>query len=277
MIQTWGRMMTNPDLQQSRLQWLSGDLGTSKDSDTIYFVGCIPYFDPLFQKIGVEGVEIAKAAIKILNHLGIEPQVFSNERCCGHDQLWEGDVDTFRALATLNLEMFISSGAKRIVTTCPECARTIKMDYPKFVGNHGLEVMHLSELLTSTDMAHSLPQKANNRRITYQDPCHLGRHLGVYDAPRKVLSNLGYDISEMRRNRNASLCCGSSCWRACGQVSKHIQVDRLEEARSTGADLLVTACLKCQIHLKCAQNDPIRRDEINIEIQDMTTLIAENL
>jgi heterodisulfide reductase subunit D len=277
MIQTWGRMMTNPDLHQSRLQWLSGDLGVSKDSDTIFFVGCLPYFDPLFQKIGVEGVEIAKAAIKILNHLGIEPQVSSNERCCGHDQLWEGDVDTFRALATLNLEMFMSSGAKRIVTTCPECARTIKMDYPKFVGNHGMEVMHLSELLVETDLAHSFRKTANSRRITYQDPCHLGRHLGVYDAPRKILTDMGYDLSEMRRNRNASLCCGSSCWRACGQVSKNIQVDRLEEARSTGAELLVTACLKCQIHLKCAQNDPIRRDEIDIEIQDLTTLVAENL
>jgi len=277
MIQTWGRMMTNPSLRQNRMGWLSGDLSVSKESDTLFFVGCLPYFDPLFHKLGVEGVEIARAAIKILNRMGIEPQVFSNERCCGHDQLWEGDVETFRALATLNLEMFKSSGAKRIVTTCPECARTLKIDYPNLVGNHGMEVLHLSELLAGTDLVDSLQKTGNSRRITYQDPCHLGRHLGVYDAPRKVMTDLGFEILEMKRNRNASLCCGASCWRACGSTNKRIQVERLEEAKSTGAELLVTTCLKCQIHFKCAQNDPIQGDLINIEIRDLTTLVAENL
>jgi len=274
-IQTWGRMMARPGLRQDRLGWLSDDLQVSGSSDTIYFAGCLPYYDALFASLGVEGVRIAQAAVKILNHLGIQPQVLADERCCGHDQLWEGDVATFRALAGLNLDLFKASGARRVVTTCPECARTLKLDYPQLVGAHGLEVLHLAELLAEHGV--QLGHQAGARRATYQDPCRLGRHLGVYDAPRSVMAGLGLDLVEMERTRGTALCCGTSCWTACGQVSKNIQVERLQQARATGADLLVTACVKCQIHFKCAQQDPAMADEMAIEVRDLATLVAEAL
>ena len=276
MMQTLGRMMTNPGMKQNRLGWLRDDLEVSDDSDTIYFVGCMPYYDPIFKNLGVEGVEIAQAAVKILNHLGIKPQVLADERCCGHDQLWQGDVDTFRALAKLNVETLKASGAKRIVTTCPECARTLKIDYPQYLAEHGLEVLHLTELLAETklDISNLFPAGS---RVTYHDPCRLGRHLGVYDAPRQAIANLGFELVEMRRHAESSLCCGTTCWSNCGQVNKNIQVERLEEARATGAQLLVTACQKCQIHFKCAQNDPHLGENISIPIRDLTTLIAETL
>jgi heterodisulfide reductase subunit D len=278
-VQTWGRMMTNPAMQQDRLGWLDGDLCVSDDSDTLYFVGCLPYYDALFKKIGAEGLEIARAAVKILNHLGIEPQVLADERCCGHDQLWQGDIATFRALAELNLAQFQASGAKRIITTCPECARTLRLDYPQFVGSHGLEVLHLAEFLAQQAALRPSSGQASSKLTlaTYQDPCRLGRHLGVYDAPRQVLAGLGLDLVEMERSRHAALCCGTSCWTSCGQVSKNIQVERLREARATGAELLVTACVKCQIHFKCAQDDPLLGDELGIEICDLATLVAERL
>jgi Fe-S oxidoreductase len=291
MIQTLGRMMTDPNLKQNRLGWLRDDLKTSENSDTIYFVGCIPYYDPIFKNLGAEGVEIAQAAVKILNHLGIQPQVLADERCCGHDQLWQGDLDNFQALAKLNMERLKASGAKRIVTACPECARTLKIDYPQYVGEHGMEVLHITELLQgrlSTNGSripeledrHSLIRGEfvdGSPRVTYQDPCRLGRHLGVYDAPRQAIANLGYELVEMRRHAESSLCCGTTCWSSCGQVSKNIQAERLEEARATGAGLLVTACQKCQIHFKCAQNDPLLGEELSIQIRDLTTLIAERL
>jgi heterodisulfide reductase subunit D len=276
-IQTWGRMMTDPDLHQNRLGWLGDDLRVSDDSDTVYWSGCLPYYDTMFKKIGAEGVEIARAAVRILNHLGIEPQVMADERCCGHDQLWEGDVETFRALAELNLAQLKASGARRIVTTCPECARTLKLDYPQFVGSHGLQVLHLAELLAESDLLSESRTMNHESRITYQDPCRLGHHLGIYDAPRQVMAGLGLDLVEMERTRNTSLCCGTSCWTSCGQVSKNIQVERLREARATGAELLVTACVKCQIHFRCAQDDPALREEIGIEIRDLATLVAERL
>jgi heterodisulfide reductase subunit D len=276
-IQTWGHMMTQPDLQQNRLAWLSDDLKTSESSDTLFFVGCLPYYDVMFKKLDIDGIKIAQAAVKILNHLGIEPQVLSGERCCGHDQLWQGDFDTFHTLARLNLEQLKASGAKRIVTTCPECARTLKLDYAQFGYNHGMQVLHMTELLASLDPAAYLSPTRPPMTVTYQDPCRLGRHLGVYDPPRKVLTDLGFELLEMEQTRHASLCCGTSCWTSCGQVSKNIQVERLKQARATGAELLVTTCHKCQIHFKCAQDNPHPDEKIAMEIHDLTTLVAERL
>jgi Fe-S oxidoreductase len=194
-------------------------------------------------------------------------------------------METFTHLAKLNLESLKATGAKRIVTTCPECARTLKIDYPKVVDDHNLDILHITELLAQSDLSLALatpegdltPTHTNETRVTYQDPCRLGRHLGVYDAPRKVMTDLGFELTEMARTRDTSLCCGTSCWTSCGQVSKNIQVERLQEAKATGSELLVTACVKCQIHFKCAQDDLTLGQEIDIGIRDLTTLIAENL
>jgi heterodisulfide reductase subunit D len=278
-IQTWGRIMADPKLSQNRLGWLNDELAVSDDGDTVFFVGCLPHYDRLFQDLHIEGVQIARAAIKILNSLGIAPQVMADERCCGHDQLWQGDVETFRKLARLNLKGLDATGAKRIVTTCPECARTLSLDYPKLVGSHGMQVLHLSQFLASAAVdgkLNCLPA-ARSVAVTFQDPCRLGRHLGVYEEPRRVLEALGFQLIEMEPSRAAGLCCGTSGWTACGQVSKSIQAERLRQAQATGADLLVTACIKCQIHFKCARRDPELEQGTGIEIRDMTTLIADRL
>jgi heterodisulfide reductase subunit D len=283
-IQTWQRLMTETELKQDRLDWLDSGLRVAEQSDTLYFAGCLPYYDVMFKKLGFEGVEIARAALKILNCLGIEPVVLPDERCCGHDLLWQGDLAGFRALAERNLAQFKASGARRIVATCPECVRTLKMDYPQYVGDHGLQVVHIAELLEKSrlPLAHQ-EQGPFPLPVTDQDPCRLGRHLGVYDAPRRVIANLGFELKEMERARHNSLCCGTSCWTACGQASRNIQVERLQEARSTGARLLVTTCAKCQIHFKCAQaamaaaGEPALCEQTGIEIRDLTTLVAEQL
>jgi Fe-S oxidoreductase len=278
-IQTWARMMTDPGLDQRRLEWLNSDLKISDDSDTLYFVGCLPYYDALFQDLGIEGVEIARAAVKILNALGVEPQVLADERCCGHDQIWEGDLDTFQKLAGLNLEYIKGSGAKRIVTTCPECARTLGLDYPKLVGEHGMEVLHLSQFTNrrAADSKLNWNLQKMQGTVTYQDACRLSRHLGVYEDPRAVIVAAGLNLAEMEHMRHTSLCCGTTGWTSCGRVSKNIQVQRLREAKATGADIMITSCVKCQIHLKCAQQDPDLRQDIAIKIRDLTTVLADRL
>ncbi len=278
-IQTWGKMMTDPDLDQNRLEWLDRDLKVSDDSETLYFVGCLPYYEVQFKHLGIEGLEIARAAVRILNHLGIEPQVLSDERCCGHDQIWEGDMATFDALARLNLKRFKATKAKQIITTCPECARTLGMDYPKRVGAHGMEVLHLTQFLSRQPAASKIEwsSEIKNGSATYQDACRLGRHLGVYEEPRALLRASGLDLVEMERSHRSSLCCGTSCWTACGQVSKNIQVERLKEAKATGAELLITSCIKCQIHFKCAQQDPTLENDIAIPVCDLATVLADRL
>ena len=278
-IQTWGKMMTNPDLDQNRLEWLDRDMKVSDDSETLYFVGCLPYYEVQFKHLGIEGLEIARAAVRILNHLGIEPQVLSDERCCGHDQIWEGDMATFDALARLNLERFAATKAKQIITTCPECARTLGVDYPKRVGAHGMEVLHLAQFISQQLLASKIEwsSEIKNGSATYQDACRLGRHLGVYEEPRALLRACGLDLVEMERTHRNSLCCGTSCWTACGQVSKNIQVERLKEAKATGAELLITSCIKCQIHFKCAQQDPTLQNDIAIPVRDLATVLADRL
>jgi Fe-S oxidoreductase len=278
-IQTWGAMMTDPDLNQNRLEWLDPDLKVSDDSETLYFAGCLPYYALQFKHLGIEGLEIARAAVRILNHLGIEPQVLSDERCCGHDQIWEGDLATFDALARLNLKRFSATKAKQIITTCPECARTLAKDYPQRVGEHGLEVLHITQFIGRQPAASKIEwdSEIKNGTATYQDACRLGRHLGVYEEPRALLRASGLNIVEMERTQRNSLCCGTSCWTACGKVSKNIQVERLKEARATGAELLITSCIKCQIHFKCAQQDPTLENDIVIPIRDLTTVLADRL
>jgi Fe-S oxidoreductase len=101
--------------------------------------------------------------------------------------------------------------------------------------------------------------------------------LGVYDAPRQAIERLGLELVEMQRMRENALCCGTNGWTHCTIANKAVQVDRLREARATGADLLVTACIKCQIHLRCAMQDQLLGDEIAIKIKDLAAVVAEAL
>ena len=113
------------------------------------------------------------------------------------------------------------------------------------------------------------------QRITYQDPCRLGRHLGVYDAPRNVLRALpGVELLEMRHANRHALCCAGGTWSNCDRYSKKLQVDRLREARETAAQTLVTACPKCQVHFRCAMKDPNLQGDIEIEMRDLAELVA---
>jgi len=278
-IQTWTQMMANENINQNRLSWLEKHHQVSPKSDTIYFSGCLPYYEALFQDMGVEATSIARSAVDILNQAGIVPQVMPNERCCGHDQLWQGDLDTFSRLARHNLALFEATGATQIVTTCPECAYTLKTEYPRHGIRHELKIMHLSELLA--DLLHQgridIQSQTIREPVSFQDPCRLARHMQVYEAPREVLAATGFELVEMQKNKTQTLCCGTSCWTACGRVNKQIQTERLRQAKATGAGLLITACIKCQIHLKCAQKDRMLPDDINIAIRDMTTVVAEQM
>jgi Fe-S oxidoreductase len=155
----------------------------------------------------------------------------------------------------------------------------LRTTYPEHIGETGLDIFHLSEFLSQSD---PLPISENqnesrNGKVTYQDPCRLGRYAGVYQQPRDLIANLGFELMEMDHNRQTSICCGTSCWSSCGQVNKNIQSSRLEEASNTGAEMLVTACFKCQIHLQCALKAPGNNDQSQLTIRDLTTLLAERI
>jgi Fe-S oxidoreductase len=135
--------------------------------------------------------------------------------------------------------------------------------------------MHISQWLAQALAEGRISLNRQDRQLTYQDPCRLGRQLGEYEAPRKVLAALG-EVVEMPKSGRLAQCCGTSAWTACGAVNKALQADRLHQAQETGADLLVTACVKCQIHFLCALDDPDMAD-LEIELVDLAQLAAQAL
>jgi len=275
-LQSLMKIMTAPELKQNRLGWITPELKTSEKSEYLYFVGCLPYLDVFFSDLKVNSLDSARSTLKILNSFGIEPQVLSNERCCGHDLLWMGDMENFKRLAKHNLDQIKKSGAKKIITSCPECLVSLKMDYPEFFGKTDFEVMHISELISNELSKNKIKLNKLEKKVTYQDPCRLGRFLGIYDQPRKVMSSIsGIEISEMPKSRKNAICCGTSSWVNCDMYSRMIQTNRLNEAKNTGAEILITTCPKCQIHFSCTQNAEGYPEELKLRIIDLTTLFAE--
>ncbi|MDY6911049.1 MAG: (Fe-S)-binding protein [Chloroflexota bacterium] len=277
-LQSLMHIMASDELKQNRLDWVPKHLETADTSDTLYFVGCAPYFNSFFAYLEAETLRAAKGSIALLNRLGIVPALSPNERCCGHDLLNSGDTVGFLKLARHNVQEIAGTGAKRVITSCPECYHTLKDTYPRYLGNTGFEVVHLTEVIAGAVSAGDLKFNKVSKKVTYHDPCRLGRISGIFDEPRAILSAIpNLEIVEMRHHRNTSLCCGTQSWINCGTVNKQIQVELLKEAKATGADILLTACPKCEIHLKCAMHDEILGQEIQIEIMDITRFIASAL
>ncbi len=264
------------DFVQKDLSWISDDLKIKETGDVLFFVGCSPYFNVIFNNIGANSLDATKSSIKILNALGIEPAVRPDERCCGHDAYWTGELETFKQLAKKNLEMIQKSGAKKVIFSCAEGYTTLKTIYPKFFGKLKFEVQHISQFIAEKVEAGELKFKELSEKVTYHDPCRLGRFESEYEAPRKVLQAIpGLELIEMPRNRENSLCCGSSTWINCTQVNKKIQVEKLKEAQGTGATTMVTACPKCNIHLNCTMHD--NGFHFDVGIKDLASLVAEAL
>jgi heterodisulfide reductase subunit D len=275
-LQAVQRLMTSPVIKQKRLEWLSKEYRVSDKSDVLLWVGCAPYFAPVFEDIEFNALDVTKAALKTLNSLGIEPRLLPNEKCCGHDALWTGDVETFKRLAEYNAAQIKEAGIKKIIFSCPEGYRTFKLDYPNYV-DLGCDVQHISEFLADKIGENGVKFKEIRKKVTYQDPCRLGRHLGVYDAPRKVLESIpGIELVEMKHSGLESICCGTSAWTNCDSYSNMLRVERLTEAVETGAELLITTCPKCQTHFRCAMTDKgsEQRTTPKIEVMDLASLVA---
>lgn len=281
LIQTMGRIMTAPELKQNRLKWLDPDLKIAEKGDVYYFMGCLPHLDIIFEEKDVRLLEIAKSAIRIMNHAGIIPVVSNTEVCCGHDMLWVGDRPNFTKLAKQNIENIKNSGAKQVVFSCAEGFRTFDVDYQEVFGDLDFEILHISEfILDLMDDGKLNFKNDGNVKVTYHDSCRLGRHMGIYDTPRDILKELpGVELIEMERIREKSACCGVSAFATCESSSKKMQLERLMEAKNTGAEKMLMFCPKCQIHFKCTtwKEMPVEKEKVDIPIDDMTTFIAERL
>ncbi|MBW1894065.1 MAG: (Fe-S)-binding protein, partial [Deltaproteobacteria bacterium] len=278
-FQSLMRSMTSPDLKPKRWEKLPKDIKLDPKSKTLFFGGCAPYFDVFFRNYhGAEASNILVDSLRLLNFFDIKPAILNHERCCGHDLLWSGDRENFLKLAELNIEFINSLGIEELITSCPECYKTIALNYKE----HGIEpdfkVTHIYEFLENEIDKGAVSFNQLDRCITYQDSCRLNRQSAVDDLPRKLINRLMPEsFKEMQDSKNSALCCGNCAWTGCDSYSKALQVKRIRQAHATGSNLLVTSCPKCQIHLRCAMEDPFLGEELSMEMKDLTSIIAETI
>jgi heterodisulfide reductase subunit D len=279
-MQSLAHIMNADALSQNRLDWLKDDDSKGfkwvKKGEIALFIGCSPYFDVLFSQQSAHTLDIAKSAVRVLNNIGIKPVLLENERCCGHDLAWMGDEAGLRRLAKHNLQEIEKSGAKTVIFICPECLLAFREDYARLGLPLPFTSIHITQFLQGhlQGLSATIPDTV----ITYQDPCRLARHMGIIDEPRLMLGWIkGARLQEMKRHGRRAVCCAGNTWLLCGRANKEIQVERLQEARATGAQTLVTACPKCQIHFGCAMQDPYLGDKIRMEMKDIIVLLNEGM
>ena len=259
--------------REKRTAWMAGLDVPIFDDNTEYllFVCCTSAYDPRSQKI-------AKAMVKVLSAAGISFGVIGDEEsCCAESVRKIGDEELFMNTAQKNIKLYKDKGVKKIITTSPHCYYTYTNEYPEFGGE--FEVIHYTQLLADLIINGKLKLSGTlDKKVTYHDPCYLGRHSEVYDEPRDIISAVtGDKLVEMNRIRNKSLCCGAGGGRLWMETPPEWRFSdlRIHEAVETGADILATACPYCISMLEDSRKTTNKEDEI--EIKDISELIAEVL
>jgi len=257
--------------RQTRADWTEGlSIKTfTEGTDILYFPGCYPSYDPRLKKV-------ATATANILNRAGVDFGILGpKENCCGESIRKAGDEALFKRLARENIKTFIDNGVKKILVTSPHCYHTFKNEYPEFRAN--FEVVHISQYLFELINEGRLKlTKEYKKKITYHDPCYLGRHNGIYDEPREVLRKVpGLELVEMADSREDSLCCGGGGGRIWMETPKGERFSdlRLEQATSVGAKVLATCCPYCITNFEDSRLT--LEDSEVIEIKDITEIIQE--
>jgi len=237
--------------------------------EVLYFPGCYPSYDPRSKKVAV-------ATAAILNKAGVDFGILgAKENCCGESIRKTGDEEVFKRLAKENIKTFIDHGVKKILVTSPHCYHTFKNEYPDFRVT--FEVIHMSQFLFGLVKEGKLEfSKEYGKRVTYHDPCYLGRHNGIFDEPREVLKRVpGLTLKEMPEARVESLCCGGGGGRVWMETQKGQRFSdlRMQQALDVGAEVLVTACPYCITMFEDSRLTLNVTEKI--EVKDITEIIAE--
>ena len=248
------------------------------DSNVGYYPGCVDYIDQemVFSHVN-EGEmnlgETTTAAFTLFEEMGEDVTYLGRDflKCCGHDQKWQGLSEVFEKLKAYNQKKLGESGIDTLVTSCAECFRTFALDYEL----DGMKVMHTTEYLVEKgfDMDLSVDEDVT---VTYHDPCRLGRQMDLYDKPRDLVESVeGVSLVEMEHHGEDALCCGVSSMMACNENSRALRLQRFDEVKATGAEVMLTTCPKCVAHFECLkfEGDP-RHD---FEILDVVSFLARQV
>jgi len=220
--------------------------------------------------------KVAQATVEILKKAGVSFGILGKEEnCCGESIRKTGDEEMFVTLAKANIKTFIDHGVKRILVSSPHCYHTFKNEYPEFMVH--FEIVHITQFLFELIREGRLKIKKDvMRKITYHDPCYLGRHNGIYDEPREVLKQVpGLELVEMEETREDALCCGGGAGRIWMEVPKGERFSdiRLKQAVDAGAEELVTACPYCITNFEDSRIT-MEYDDV-LTVKDITEVILE--
>lgn len=270
----------NPwQIGEARFRWANGldfDVPTVEENpefDVLYWVGCAASYDPRAQLT-------ARALVKILHKSGVNFAVLGDaETCTGDSARRAGNEFLYQELASANVETLNEINPARIVVTCPHCFHNLAKEYHQFGGYY--EVVHHTELIEELIEAGQVPLEAvptNAPNVTFHDPCYLGRHNDIVQAPRNVLAAINgqEQVIEMPRTMKNSLCCGAGgaqFWKEEEHGTKAVNIERYEEATQTGADIVAVGCPFCMQMFDSAKSElpdgPV--------VKDVAELIAERL
>ena len=241
----------------------------TRGTDVLYFSCCIPAYDPNIRRV-------ARATANILNKTDVNFGILGpRENCCGESVRKAGNESLFQKLAQSNIGAFVENGVTKIVVSSPHCYHSFKNEYPALGGK--FEVMHFTQYLAQLIREGRLKlTKEVNVKVTYHDPCYLGRHNDVYDEPREVLRSIpGLELVEMADHGENSFCCGGGGGRIWMETKKGERLSdlRLEQAVATGATILVAACPYCLVNF---EDSVLTMDKgAVIQVKDISELVQE--
>ncbi len=219
--------------------------------------------------------EIAKSTIELLRKADVNFKLLGkDEWCCGSVLLRTGNIETAKDIAEHNIQVLNKADTAQVLTSCAGCYRTLKKDYEEMFGKQNFEIIHIVDFLGELVDEGKLKFPEVKIKVTYHDPCHLGRHTNIYDTPRKILNSIpGLELVEMARNRKNARCCGAGggVRSAFKELSDKMADERLKEAEETGAEVLTSACPFCTFALR----EAAKRNGSKMRVLDLPEFLVE--
>ncbi|HEY5252962.1 MAG TPA: (Fe-S)-binding protein, partial [Acidimicrobiales bacterium] len=245
--------------------------GTIPDEiEYLYWVGCAGALDERARKA-------TQSTARLLHRAGVTFGILGpRESCTGDPARRLGNEYLYQEMGKANIVTLNEAGAKKVVASCPHCFNSLSREYPDLGGN--FEVIHHSMLLSHLIETGKLTSGTLEAKVTYHDPCYLGRHNRVFDEPRQVLDSInGVEQIEMKRCREKSFCCGAGGARMWMEedIGKRVNLERTDEALTTGADVVSTACPYCLIMLDDAVRARSREDDVRV--MDVASVMEASL
>lgn len=253
------------------IRTVSEMVAANETPEVLFWVGCAGSFDDRAKKI-------TRALVKILNAANVKFAVLGTEETCTGDPAKRaGNEFLFQMQAMQNIQLMNGYGISKIVTSCPHCFNTLKNEYPELGGNYN--VMHhtqfVNELIRDGKLKIKGGGEFKGKRITFHDPCYLGRANGEYEAPRELLEKLDAELVEMKRCRTKGFCCGAGgaqMFKEAEKGNKEVNIDRTEEALATDSKIIATGCPFCNTMMTDGVKNFNKEGEV--KVLDIAELIA---